>query len=49
MQRDSVTTSDHQPADTRRVWVAPHYSRMQAGDAEQGANPDMVDEGFTRS
>lgn len=33
----------------RRAWVRPVVSKMKAGDAELGPNPDNPDGGFTFS
>lgn len=35
--------------DTRRAWVRPIVSKMKAGDAEIGPNPDNADGAFTFS
>lgn len=36
-------------AQQRRTWVRPAVSRMKAGHAEVGPNPDAADGGFTLS
>ena len=36
-------------AQARRAWVRPAVSRMKAGDAEVGPNPDNADGAFTLS
>lgn len=36
-------------AAVRRRWVRPEVSRMRAGDAEAGPNPDNADGAFTFS
>jgi hypothetical protein len=45
--KPSVTPSAATPA--RRVWVRPTISKMKAGDAEIGPNPDNADGAFTFS
>jgi hypothetical protein len=37
------------PKGVRRIWVRPAVSRMKAGDAEIGPNPDNADGAFTFS
>lgn len=49
MRADSASPATPTTFDKRRAWVAPHYAKMRAGDAELFANPDGSDEGFTES
>ena len=49
MQIDSDQTPTCLMPDTRRAWAVPRYSKMRAGDAELGPNPDGADEVFTKS
>jgi hypothetical protein len=49
MSRKVVTRSAAPQADVRRVWVRPAVSKMKAGDAELGPNPDNADGAFTFS
>ena len=49
MSRKVVTRSATPRADARRIWVRPAVSRMKAGDAELGSNPDNADGAFTFS
>lgn len=49
MSRKVVMRSAAPQAEARRIWVRPTVSRMKAGDAEVGPNPDNADGGFTFS
>ena len=49
MSRKVVTRNAAPQADGRRVWVRPAVSKMKAGDAEIGPNPDNADGAFTFS
>jgi len=49
MSRKVVTRSAAPRADVRRVWVSPAVSKMKAGDAEIGPNPDNADGAFSFS
>jgi hypothetical protein len=49
MYRKPDVRRDVQKTDSRRIWVRPAVSRMKAGDAEVGPNPDNADGGFTFS
>lgn len=49
MSRKVVTRSAAPQAGVRRVWVRPSVSKMKAGDAEIGPNPDNADGAFTFS
>jgi len=49
MSQKIVTRSTAPRAAVRRTWVRPAVSRMKAGDAELGPNPDNADGGFTFS
>lgn len=49
MSRKVVTRGAVPQADARRAWVRPKVSRMKAGDAEFGPNPDNADGPFSFS
>jgi hypothetical protein len=49
MSRKVVTRSATPQPDVRRVWVRPAVSKMKAGDAEVGPNPDNADGAFSFS
>lgn len=49
MSRKVVTHGATPQVAARRAWVRPAVSRMKAGDAEIGPNPDNADGGFTFS
>lgn len=49
MSRKVVTPSAARQAAVRRAWVRPAVSRMKAGDAEIGTNPDNADGPFSFS
>ena len=54
MNYHTPDTRDDRPATIksdmlRRSWVRPVLSRMKAGDAELGSNPDNADGAFTFS
>lgn len=49
MSRKAVTRRVVPQADARRIWVRPAVSRMKAGDAEVGPNPDNADGPFSFS
>jgi hypothetical protein len=49
MSRKVVTRSTAPKMDARRAWVRPVVSKMRAGDAEIGPNPDNADGAFTFS
>ncbi len=49
MRIDSDETGPAPASCARLPWVAPHYAKMRAGDAELGPNPDAFDDVFTKS